>query len=129
MLSESNVWRNVDSKLQEISDKLKSFSKSKARCWHNTWRPDKKTVQTAKYTERCKWTIKGYVYLLCKYIETFHNECTFLLFIIMFYSVIHLILKLHLLSTFSTKLNSMVIVLRIACFLFRFRLCDLLIFS
>lgn len=63
MLSESNVWQNVDSKLQEISDKLKSFSKSKARCWHNTWRPEKRQSKPQNTPKDASGRLKAmYIY-------------------------------------------------------------------
>lgn len=39
---------------------------SKVRLWRNTYKADKKTVQVAGYTGRCKWMTEGYVYVLCK---------------------------------------------------------------
>lgn len=54
-------------KLQQLSEGMKSSSASKAQCRHKTWRLDEKTVQNEKHSERCKWTIEGYVNALCKY--------------------------------------------------------------
>lgn len=62
----SSMQRDVMSALQQLSDRVKDFSASKAQCWQDIWRPVKRKLQTAENTTRSRWTTKGYIYVLRK---------------------------------------------------------------
>lgn len=72
----------------EVTTGVKIFSVSEARDLEYIWRANEKTVQIAENTKRCKWTIEGHVYVLSKYFVTFLNKNTFLVPIVMFYTMI-----------------------------------------
>lgn len=59
----------------------------KARRWHEMWKPDQKGVQNKQQTKRCKRKIECYVYLICKYYVTSHNEYKFRLPTDLFYNI------------------------------------------